>query len=425
MIMKKEKVINLGILGLGVVGSELVSQIRKNASKIKQETNVSLNIEKIFVRTLSRSRTIDTSGLQLTTNIDDIINNPSIEIVCECMGGNGFKQTREYVLQSMTKGKHLVMSSKKTLANFAELLLKTANENHVHLKYDASVGGGIPIAKVLEHAFKGDKVLKVMGIFNATSNYIYSKMFQENMSFNNALKLAQDKGYAENDPSDDVDGYDSLYKLSILAMFGMKRILIPSDLIPDSFADISIKDMQYAQKLGYRIKPIALVRQINDTFEYQIGPCLIPSEHIIADTFNNYNTIILEGENCGELAFYGQGAGAKPTATVMFDDLMNIITSGRPTNSIPILHIEPKKLVKYRSKLYWRFSVKNSTSQLPTITTIFAENKVNIEKITEKKAENEVDLVLLTTNADAPEINKIINCLKKYDITKNSVLNVV
>jgi homoserine dehydrogenase len=339
------------------------------------------------------------------------------------MGGSGFKLTRDYVLEAMTNGKHVIMSSKKALAKFAELLLITANSHNVHLKYDASVGGGIPIAKVLEHTFKGDKLLKIMGIFNATSNYIYSKMFKENLSFDAALKMAQDKGYAENDPTDDLDGYDSLYKLIILTIFGMNKVIDPSLLVPDSFAGINIKDMKYAEELGYCIKPIAIIKHENSTIEYKIGPCLIPSEHIIANTFNNYNTILIEGENNGDLAFYGQGAGAKPTASAMFDDLMNLLVSPKLKKKFPFSLIDRDIITKYQSKLYWRFTVKNEVGVLSSLTGILAENKINIEKLIQKDEQQDgIEIVLLTSMADTSIAESILYQLNESGIVNNAVI---
>ena len=420
--MKNKKSIKVGILGLGVIGSELVSQLLKNRSRIEKETGISVEIEKIYVRTFNKARSIDTTNLPLTTNVQEIISNPSIDIVCECMGGNGFELTRDYLLEAMKHNMHLIMSSKKSLAKFAGLFIQTANSYNVHLKYDACVGGGIPIAKVLDNAFKGDRVMKIMGIFNATSNYIYSRMFKDNLSFKEALKKAQENGYAENDPSDDVDGYDSLYKLTILAMFGMKKIIDPSLLIPDSFTKINIKDMEYANELGYRIKPVALLKRINGSFEYKIGQCLIPSEHIIANTFNNFNTILIEGENCGELDFYGQGAGARPTATAMFDDLINILANPEP-KAREFSSIGPSQIANYNAKLYWRFTLKNEVGVLSKFTTVLAENGINIEKFIQKEeVEGGIEIVLLSSHVAPSMMDSILNQLKASDIINNSVI---
>jgi homoserine dehydrogenase len=216
------------------------------------------------------------------------------------------------------------MSSKKALAHNAELFINAANANRVYLKYDATVGGGIPIGKVIGNAFRGDKITEIRGIFNATSNFIYSQMSDNGLNYTEALKIAQDKGYAENDPSDDVDGYDAANKLIILSLFAAKTYFKPSEIKPVSFTSITKTDMDQARQLGYTIKPMASLILNGTGYKLSVGPCLVASNSIYACTPSNYNTIVLKGKNCGELAFYGQGAGGVPTASAMFDDLINI-----------------------------------------------------------------------------------------------------
>jgi homoserine dehydrogenase len=325
--MKNVKEVKIGILGLGVVGSELVEQIRRNASKMESDYNVRLVINAVYVKNITKTRTIDTTGLHITDNVNEIILNPEISIVCECLGGSGSKETRNIVLACLNHGKHIIMSSKKALAHNAELFIRTANSNRLFLKYDATVGGGIPIAKVLEGAFKGDTITEIKGIFNATSNFIYTQMSDYGLTYSEALKIAQEKGYAENDPSEDVDGIDARNKLVILSLFAAKTYIHPDEISPISFTAISKEEIDIAHNEGYAIKPIASL-VINETgYKVCIGPKRVPLNSILACTPSNYNTIVIKGKNCGELAFYGQGAGAAPTASAMFDDLMGICIS--------------------------------------------------------------------------------------------------
>ena len=421
--MEKKKSIKLGILGLGIVGTELVLQILKNIQRIAVETSVTIEIEKIYVRSLTKTRTISNiTTLPLTTNISEVIDNPVIDVICDCMGGNGIDDTRKFLIRAMKNKKHVIMSSKKALATYAEELLTEAKKNNVYFKYDASVGGGIPIAKVLDSAFKGEKVVKVMGIFNATSNFIYTQMFNEKAEYENALKLAQDKGYAENDPSDDVDGIDSTNKLIILSLYAMGKLIHPSSLIPESFSRINIKDMNYASELGYKIKPIALIQLSGNNVEYKIGPCLVNAEHIVASTFSNFNIIIIEGEHCGELGFYGQGAGAKPTAAAMFDDLVNIVSSTK-IDQINYEMVSNEQITDYQSKLYWRLTVKNQIGVLSRISTILAENEVNIEKIIQKdELDNGIEIVLLTSNVSNEKKKELERNFSLSDVLVNSVI---
>jgi homoserine dehydrogenase len=407
--MKNSKLVKIGILGLGVVGSELVSLIRKNAKRIAHETGVTIEIEKIYVRTMYKTRTIDMSGLNLTTDYNEIINDPGISIICECIGGDGYEETAHIVGSCLKHNKHVIMSSKKALAKFASVLLDTAYQNKSALKYDATVGGGIPIAKVLEHSFKGDELTRIYGVFNATSNFIYSRMFEEKQSFAVALKEAQDKGYAENNPSDDVDGFDSLYKLIILTMFGIKKIIAPDAINPGSFKHIDVKDMEYARELGYRIKPVSALVVQNGGYSCKVAPFLVPDKHIVAQASDNYNAIIMEGRKCGELGFYGQGAGAAPTATAMFDDLIGLLSPGSEIDCYPFAEVDNKKVDDLPSRYYLRLTVKNEAGILSKISGLLALKEVNIERIIQKVEHKEgIEIVMLTNKLNKNLLDEII-----------------
>lgn len=321
------KEIKVGILGLGVVGSGLVEQIRENIDKTVERYGVKIIIKAVYVKNLDKERAIDTNGLVLTSNAWDVIYDPEISVICECIGGNGFAETRYFVSEGLNHGKHVIMSSKKALSHFAREFLSLARRNHVILKYDATVGGGIPIAKVIENAFKGDTITEIKGIFNATSNFIFTQMTEQGLSYQEALKIAQDKGYAENDPTEDVGGYDALNKLVILTLFATHKYIHPENIEPVSCSAVTPFEIEEAVKEGFVIKPVASVKFSEKGYEIQVGPQRVSSKSILAITPSNYNTIIITGKNCGELAFYGQGAGAAPTASAMFDDLAGIFNN--------------------------------------------------------------------------------------------------
>lgn len=416
--MKNSKLVNVGILGLGIVGSELVSLIRKNALRIEIETGVKIEISKIFVRTINKTRTIDTTGLMLTTDITEIINDPTISIICECIGGNGFEQCYKIIENCLKHKKHLIMSSKKTLAKHAETLLDAAYKNKVALKYDATVGGGIPIAKILEHSFKGDEVTRIYGVFNATSNFIYSKMFDEQLPFALALKEAQEKGYAENDPTDDVDGFDSLYKLVILTMFGIKKIINPEMVKPVSFRNIEVKDMKYAHELGYRLKPVSVMQVEKGKYSCKTAPFLVRKKHIVAQTSDNFNAIIVEGRICGELGFYGQGAGACPTATAMFDDLFSILSNFNAVENYPFKTIDQNNINDLSCRYYLRFCVGNKKGILYKISGILASEDANIDRIIQKVEHPDyIELVMLTSKLDKIHLDRIKSICQSESIS--------
>jgi homoserine dehydrogenase len=424
--MKNQKEVKIGVLGLGVVGAEFVSLMLKNEIRIANDTGMHISIEKIYVRTENKARNIDTTNLPLTNNISDIIDNPEIDIICECMGGNGCDDTNLFIQKALDNGKHVIMSSKKALARNAEILVNKAKQNNKHLKYDASVGGAIPVAKVIEQVFKGDRVVKIFGIFNATSNYIYSKMRIEKESFSCALVSAQNIGYAENDPSEDIDGIDSLNKLVILSVFGMNLIINPKLLEAESFQHINRFDMNCAKDLGFSIKPIALLKANGGCFEYKIGPCLVSENHIVANTHNNYNAVIIEGENTGELGFYGQGAGAKPTASAMFDDLINVLKNPHPDWEQQFITVNRNALQNYESEYYFRISNNTEKGGYAVIDKVLSEHGIQIKKQLNVVNNNgNIEMIVLTNEISNQQMKNIRENLKSLNFEMKTVLSVI
>lgn len=422
------KKINVGILGLGVVGGELANIISQNRDNVLQKYDIELSIKSAYVRDLTKQRTVELDKAILTENPDEVVGDPEIDIICECMGGSGTEQTRELVLKALKNGKQLIMSSKKVLAKYSDEVLEAHRESGVQLRYDATVGGGIPVGKIIKDCFKGEKIKKIVGILNATSNFIYTFMEQKNYTFDEALQLAQKLGFAENDPTEDVEGYDALYKLVVLILFSMKKSVNIEKMTTSSFTEISLVDMNYAKELGYRIKPLAVAEDRNGKLTYRVGPCLIKENHVVASAVSNYNIIVFEGSNSGTLGFYGQGAGAKPTASAMYDDLINVLTvSGEYAEIISKeQHYGMEKLGEYSdysNDLYWRYTVENKVGMLAKICLIFMDNNINIEKLIQKDEVNgKIDVVLLTRSADTITINKITSELAKYGIIIDSII---
>lgn len=407
------KTIKIGFLGLGVVGAELVNIIQGNSERIREKYSVNIVLGKIFVRNPDKKRSIDTSRLQLTTDAGEVIDDKDTDIICESVGGAGTEETKEYVAAAIRNGKSVVLSSKKVLALYGMEILGLARKHNIMVKFDATVGGGIPVAKIIKDCFKGEEIKKVVGILNATSNFIYSKMEKEDLSFEAALKNAQELGYAENDPSEDINGMDALYKAIILVMFSMKKWVDIKKIKTTPFSKINILDMKYANELGYQIKPLVIAEN-REKLIYRLGPCLVRDSHITANTFNNYNMIVFEGSNSGILGFYGQGAGSKPTASAMFDDLVGIMAQ-QQVECPDLVSSELYKGIKavddlqeYESNLYWRISVDNIIGKFAEIARILADNAINIEKIIQKDGvEGRMGIVLLTSGVDTKTINQV------------------
>jgi homoserine dehydrogenase len=316
------KNIKISLLGLGVVGSKLLDYVRENGSELSRRLEVQLSIDKVFVRDVAKRRAVDVSDLILTNDPYEAVKDG--DIVVECLGGSGAQQTREIVLSAIKAQKAVIMSSKKCLALYGREITDAVRENQTYFRYDATVGGCIPVSSVLESMGKCEKINKIYGICNATSNYILDEM-QNNSTYASALQKAKEKGFAENDPGDDVDGFDALYKSVILAGFGMGHWIDCDTIAPTSIKSITAEDFCKARQKESAIKPIFSVENKDGRYSCFVGPSAVSRDSILASVKGSNNMIVISSSESGERAFYGQGAGAKPTASAMFDDLVKTI----------------------------------------------------------------------------------------------------
>lgn len=413
--------VKIGLLGLGVVGSELVNIALNSKDSLKKNYGIELEIGKIFVRDPSKKRGVNIDAAALTTDPDEVVNDPDTDIICECVGGAGTELTYEYVMKAIRNKKSVVMSSKKALAFYGPEILCAANQNGVVLKYDATVGGGIPIAKILENCHNGERVFKISGIVNATSNFIYTKMFKDNNTFDEALKKAQQNGYAENDPSEDIRSFDALYKAVILSMFGFGKHFDHSRVRTTPYSKIDLSDMKFANELGYTIKPVINIEDHGDKLLYNIGPCLIKNDDIIANTFSNFNIISITSSHSGKMSFYGQGAGDRPTASAMFDDVVNIIT-GKRIYKQPAVS-EWKEVCERKNNQYIRVRAHDTIGKLNKITNILSEKSINIEKILQKdKIGDRYDIIFFTSSVENNIVDDLQERFKEIEVELISMI---
>lgn len=413
--------VKIGFLGLGVIGAELVNIAQSSKEFLKQTYGVELELGKVFVRNPNKKRSTNIDALELTTNPDEVICDPDTDIICECIGGAGTELTYEYVMKAIQNKKSVVMSSKKALAFYGPEIIRRAEGNGVVLKYDATVGGGIPIAKVLENCHNGERVTKISGIVNATSNFIYTKMLKDNNTFEEALQKAQANGYAENDPTEDIKSFDALYKAIILSMFGFGKHFDYSLIRTTPYSKIDLSDMKFAGELGYTIKPVINIEDHGSKILYNIGPCLIKNDDIIANTFSNYNIISVTGSHSGKMSFYGQGAGDRPTASAMFDDVVNIIT-GKRIYKLPEIS-EWTEVYEKKNNQYIRVRAHNTIGKLNKITNILSEKSINIEKILQKdKIDDQYDIIFFTSSVENNIVDDLQERLKNIDVELISMI---
>lgn len=316
------KELNVALLGLGTVGSGVVKIIEENREQIKETMNKDINIRHILVRDKSRSRPINVSKYHLTEDIDEILKDDSIDIVVEVMGG--IEPTVDWLKRALSEKKHVITANKDLLAVHLNVLEELAQKNDVALKYEASVAGGIPIVNAINNGLNANNISKFMGILNGTSNFILSKMTQEETSFKDALDEAQRLGFAEADPTDDVEGIDAARKVVITSYLSFNQVINLADVDRHGISDVELSDIKVADELGYKIKLIGKGTYENSQVQASVAPTLINKAHQLASVEDEFNAIYVIGDAVGETMFYGKGAGSLATGSAVVSDLLNV-----------------------------------------------------------------------------------------------------
>lgn len=413
--------INLGILGMGTVASGLIHILETNKEKIFNTLGKQFEVKKVLVNNLNKKRNVNLPQDVYTNNVDDIIKNENIDILVELIGG--IYPAYEYVKTALFNKKHVVTANKALIATYGEELIKFAEENGVKLMYEASVGGGIPIINTMTENLTANEFEEIYGIINGTTNFILTQMSEKGLSFNEAVIEAQALGFAEADPSSDVDGDDAAYKLSILSNIAFGQNLTISKVLKQGITSISKFDMDYAKDLGYTIKLLASSIKKDDSLELLVQPTLIPSNHSLANVKNEFNAVIIKGNAVGEIMLYGKGAGSLPTGSSVLSDIIFIaksidIKSYNKKTSVKTYKIENKAYKKY----YIRIDKNISKSILNTITNIFDQNDIQIQSIEKKEYDNNETIIILTELCERKNIDHTILKLKENVDLSYSIL---
>lgn len=396
------KAISIGLLGLGTVGSGVVQIIKKHQDKLMHQVGCPVVIKKVLVKDLNKERAVEIEEEQLTTNPDDILLDKEIDVVIEVIGG--IDATKDYLITALRNGKHVVTANKDLMALHGTELLTVASEYGCDLFYEASVAGGIPILRSLVDGLASDRITQLMGIVNGTTNYILTKMSNEGRSYDEVLKEAQELGFAEADPTADVEGLDAARKMTILATLGFSMHIDLEDVKVIGISNVTEEDIRYGKQLGYTMKLIGHAHREGEKVEVSVAPTFLPNNHPLASVQNEYNAVYVYGEAVGETMFYGPGAGSLPTATAVVSDLVNVIKNLRlgVNGKSSVTPQYPKRLKddseKY-SKYFLRIHVEDEVGVFAEITSIFAKNGVSFEKILQLPVKkNEVSEIVLVTH---------------------------
>lgn len=338
-----EKEVNIAVLGLGVVASGLIENLATAKEKIKQQTGMNLSITKVMVRSKEKRKAqAEKYQLTFTTEMNEILEDPTIDIVVELIGGTS--DAKKWITQALQQKKHVVTANKDLIAQFGNELTAIAKDNDVSLLYEASVAGGIPILQNLNTNFIADEITGIQGILNGTSNFMLTQMAEKEISYEEALKTAQTAGFAESDPTNDVDGWDAVYKLIILVRLALGKNLSLNEIEIQGMREITQRDIKYAQNFGYQIKLLAQAEKKADKIYAAVKPVLIPQTHPLASVKNEMNSVFIESKLIGSSMFYGPGAGASPTAASVLTDILRIAQN--EDNKEPAAQMSPSNLTK-------------------------------------------------------------------------------
>ena len=396
------KTVKIALLGFGTVSQGTFNLLQDNVDLITNRSGVTIEISKIFVRNPDKYTNITLpSTAQYVTNIDDVLNDESIAIVVELMGGTTF--AKDCVEAALKHGKSVVTANKDLLAEAGPYLFDLAYKNHVDLRFEASVLGGIPIIRTLYDSLGGNRITELVGIMNGTTNFILSKMTDEGLSYGDVLKEAQDLGYAEADPTADVEGLDAARKLAILASISFNRRIFFEDVTVEGITKIDTEDISFGKEFGYNIKLIGIAKESSKGLSLNVYPAFVPLTHPLASVRGSYNAIYIKGNGIDDAMFYGRGAGSLPTGSSVVSDIMEVAknVAFEFTGRFKPFYFDQKNIYspgKIQSSYYMRLAVDNKTGVLAKIATKLAEQKISVLSIVQRNKDPETAVLAIVTS---------------------------
>ncbi|CAN7457324.1 homoserine dehydrogenase [Caballeronia sp.] len=426
--------IKVGLLGFGTVGSGTFTVLRRNQEEIKRRAGRGIEITRIAVRTPSKVQGAE--GIDVTTDFNAVVDDPSIDIVAEMIGGTGV--ARELVLRAIANGKHVVTANKALLAVHGSEIFEAASKKGVMVAFEAAVAGGIPIIKALREGLTANRIQYIAGIINGTTNYILSEMRDRGLDFATALKAAQELGYAEADPTFDIEGVDAAHKVTIMSAIAFGVPVQFDRAYVEGISKLDAIDIRYAEALGYRIKLLGIARRTEKGIELRTHPTLIPAKRLLANVEGAMNAVVVHGDAVGTTLYYGKGAGAEPTASAVVADLVDVtrLHTADPEHRVPHLAFQPDSLAntpilpieEVTSSYYLRLRVADVTGVLANITRILADKVISIDALLQKESEHvdgedkgETDIILLTHETVEREINAAITQIEALSTVVSKV----
>ena len=414
--------INIALLGAGTVGGGVYRLIKENREEFKDRTGAVINVKKVLVRDMSKDRPGFDKAV-LTDDFNDIISDKDIEIVVELMGG--LHPALEYVTESLKAGKQVVTANKDLIAEHGELIGNLAEQMGSDLLFEAAVAGAIPIIRPLKQSMAGNNISEIMGIVNGTTNYILTKMSETGMSYSDALAKATELGYAEADPTADVEGYDAGRKVAIMATIAFHSRVVFNQVYTEGITKITADDIRYAKEFGYVIKLVGVAKQTENGIEAKVHPMLIPEDHPLAGVRDSYNAVFVHGDAMEDITFMGRGAGMMPTASAVMGDVIDVCrdlvydSCGRVGcncyKKMPVKRIEDSE-----SKFFLRIIAEDRPGVLANIASVLGNNDVSIAQVVQKSRKSgTAELVIITDTVLEKNINDALAVFKGMSVVKD------
>lgn len=427
--------VKVGLLGIGTVGGGTVSVLKRNAKEIERRAGRGIVVTHAAARDLRRVRNCDMADIQLTDDPFAVVNNPDVDVVVELIGGT--LAARELVSKAIANGKHVVTANKALIAKHGNELFAQAQEQGVMVAFEAAVAGGIPVIKAIREGLAGNRIEWLAGIINGTGNFILSEMRDKGRDFADVLAEAQRLGYAEADPTFDVEGIDAAHKLTILASIAFGIPLQFDRIYTEGISKITAEDVNYAEELGYRIKHLGIARRTDQGVELRVHPTLIPYRRLIANVDGVMNAVLVKGDAVGPTLYYGAGAGAEPTASAVVADLVDVVRAltADPENRVPHLAFQPDALVdipilpmsEVETAYYLRMEAEDRPGVLADVTRILADAGISIEAIIQKEQAPEaqhVPVIMLTHRMRERQMNEAIQRIEALDSINGAVTRI-
>ncbi len=411
--------IRVGLLGLGTVGRGTFDVLRRNQHEIMRRAGRGIEIAIVAVRDEAKARAIVGRDLPLTTEPLEVVRHPDVDIVVELIGG--YEPARTLVLEAIARGKHVVTANKAMLALHGNEIFEAASARGVMVAFEGAVAGGVPIIKALREGLTANRIEWLAGIINGTSNFILSEMRSKGLSFAAVLAEAQRLGYAEADPTFDIEGIDASHKLTILAAIAFGVPINVEAAYTEGIAQLSATDIKYAEQLGYRIKLLGIAKRTSKGIELRVHPTLVPMQRLIASVEGAMNAVLVKGDAVGTTMYYGPGAGAEPTASAVIADLVDVtrMHTADPENHVPHLAFQPDAMAAVPwltieecvTSYYFRMRVADQPGVLADITRILADGRISIDALFQREpseGENQTDIIMLTHDAVERDVNAAI-----------------